>query len=209
MGYYDGILLGLSTGSVCLAYCGPVLIPYMLGENNTISRNYLDVSLFLAGRLAAYIAIGFITGVLGKFLLQPSPLSSMITGISYIVLSLLLILYGFYQFKEVCLGRSKSRMDSASGKNKTILVPLTGGILTGLNICPPFVLAIAKAAALHNITKSTVFFILFFAGTSVFFIPLPFLGFFKRQQVLRTIGKFAAILSGVVYLYKGIMITFN
>jgi hypothetical protein len=33
---------------------------------------------------------------------------------------------------------------------------------------------------------------------------MPFLGFFRRKQVLQVIGKFAAILAGLLYLYKGI-----
>jgi hypothetical protein len=50
------------------------------------------------------------------------------------------------------------------------------------------------------------FFFLFFLGTTLYFIPLPFIGFFRRQQVLRVIGKFAAIIAGTLYLYKGIVL---
>jgi sulfite exporter TauE/SafE len=209
MNFSEGILLGLSTGSVCLAYCGPVLIPYLFGENKNITKNFSYVFIFLSGRLASYILIGIIAGIIGKIFLQPSHLTLLITGISYIALSILLIIYGFYQFKEICLGKTQNKLAFSNGKDMSYLVPLTGGIMTGLNICPPFILAFAKAATLHDIAESIFFFIMFFIGTSLFFIPLPFLGFFKKQEALRIIGKFAAILAGLIYLYKGVNITFK
>ncbi len=35
----EGFILGLSTGAVCVAYCGPVLLPFILGEGTTILQN--------------------------------------------------------------------------------------------------------------------------------------------------------------------------
>jgi sulfite exporter TauE/SafE len=209
MNFYEGILLGLGAGSICLAYCGPVLIPYLLGESKSINRNFFYVFLFLSGRLAAYILIGFIVGIAGKILLQPSSITLLLTGISYIILSLLLIYYGFYQFKEVCLGMTNTKIASKYFKKMPYMVLLAGGAMTGINICPPFFLAITRAAATKNIFDSIFFFMMFFIGTSLFFVPLPFLGFFKRRKVLRVIGKFAAILAGLIYLYKGVLMTFN
>ncbi len=208
MNLYEGILLGLGTGPVCLAYCGPVLLPYLLGENQNISKNFFYVTLFLTGRLSAYIAIGLIAGFAGKMFLQPNNLTLLLTGISYVVLSVLLIYYGFYRFNQVCLGKTGIKIAHGDGRKMTYIVPLTGGALTGINLCPPFILAITEVAAAHNVTVSILFFIMFFIGTSLFFVPLPFLGFFKRQHVLRVVGKFAAILAGVTYLYKGVLMVF-
>jgi sulfite exporter TauE/SafE len=209
MNFSEGILLGLGTGTICLAYCGPVIFPYLLGENKNISRNFFYVFLFLSGRLFGYLVIGLIAGIAGQMFLQPSNLTVLLTGISYIVLSVLLIIYGFYQFNEVCLGKTRTKIASKYGKKMPYLVPIIGGTMTGLNICPPFVLAVTKAATTHNIADSILFFIMFFIGTSLFFIPLPFLGFFKRQQVLRIVGKFASVLAGLLYLYKGVIMSFN
>jgi sulfite exporter TauE/SafE len=205
MYFPEGILLGLGTGSICLAYCGPVLIPYLLGENRNINTNFFYVFLFLSGRLAAYIVIGILAGIAGKLFLQPSHPEMVVIGISYIILSVLLIVYGFYQFKEICLGKTQTKIALKYGKKLPYLVPIIGGILTGLNICPPFIMAITKAATTGNVTDSILFFIMFFIGTSLYFIPLPFIGFFKQHKVLRVIGKFAAIIAGLIYLYKGIL----
>ncbi len=68
----EGFILGLSTGAVCLAYCGPVLLPFILGEGTTVMQNAKSVGLFLGGRLVAYILVGFFSGLLGLTLVQHS-----------------------------------------------------------------------------------------------------------------------------------------
>ena len=206
MNYSSGFLLGLSTGVVCLAYCGPVLIPFMMGEGNTINRNLRSVALFLAGRLVAYVLIGLLAGIIGSTLLQPSAIKTVFMGMVYILLSVLLIIYGFHRFREVCLGRSRLQFKKSKGRRWDFLVPLSGGFATGLNLCPPFLLAITGALDAGKVADSILFFIMFFIGTAVYFLPLPFIGFFRRQQVLRIIGKFAAIIAGIFYLYKGIIL---
>jgi sulfite exporter TauE/SafE len=199
-----GFILGLSTGAVCLSYCGPVIVPFLMGEGNTVYRNAGSVSLFLAGRLFAYILVGFLAGVMGSTMLQPTATKTVFMGIIYIALSVLMIVYGFHRFREVCLGRSTNPATKSYARRWPFLIPLAGGFATGLNLCPPFLLAITGAMESGELTGSILFFFMFFLGTSVYFVPLPFIGFFRRQQVLRIIGKFAAILAGFIYLYKGL-----
>jgi sulfite exporter TauE/SafE len=206
MEYSSGFILGLSTGVVCLAYCGPVLIPFLMGEGNTINRNLGSVSLFLAGRLVAYVLIGLLAGIIGRTFLQPSALKSVFMGIVYIILSVLMILYGFHRFREICMGRSRLQIKKSKGRRWNFLIPLSGGFATGLNLCPPFLLALTGAVDTGKVADSVLFFIMFFIGTMVYFLPLPFIGFFRRQQVLRIIGKFAAIFAGIIYFYKGIIL---
>ncbi|MCX5645541.1 MAG: hypothetical protein NTZ17_12835 [Phycisphaerae bacterium] len=51
----EGFLLGIASGGVCLAYCAPVLVPYLLSEGNTLRRSVISVGGFLAGRLIGYL----------------------------------------------------------------------------------------------------------------------------------------------------------
>jgi sulfite exporter TauE/SafE len=199
----EGFILGLSTGAVCLAYCGPVLIPYLMGEGNTVAGNTLSVGLFLGGRLVAYLVVGLVSGWLGALLVHSSPAKKIIFAIIYMALALFLITYGFHRFKEVCLGLKQEKMKKRFFPKWPLLVPFTGGFATGMNLCPPFLLAITGAAEGEKISGGILFFLMFFLGTSVYFLPLPFVGFFRRQLVLRTIGKFAAILAGLFYFVKG------
>jgi sulfite exporter TauE/SafE len=161
--------------------------------------------MFLAGRLFAYLIVGLITGWAGMILLEPTGGSMVLFGVIYLLLAGLLIAYGFHRFREVCLGKVDNALKKRYLFRWPFLVPVVGGFVTGLNLCPPFLLAIAAAMEGDSIGGAVLFFGYFFVGTSVYFIPLPFVGFFRRQQALRAIGKFAAMLAGVFYLYKGIL----
>ena len=199
----EGFILGLSTGAVCVAYCGPVLLPFILGEGTTVMQNTKSVGLFLGGRLIAYILVGFFSGLLGMTLVQHSLQNRFAFGIIYTLLALFMIAYGFYRFREICLGQKQKKLHQKLSR-WPVAIPLAGGFVTGLNLCPPFLLAITGAVETHQLYGSLLFFIMFFLGTSIYFIPMPFLGFFRRKQILQVIGKFAAILAGLLYLYKGV-----
>ncbi len=45
----QGFVLGLSSGAACVAYCAPILIPYLLGEEKNVLQNALVISQFLGG----------------------------------------------------------------------------------------------------------------------------------------------------------------
>jgi sulfite exporter TauE/SafE len=206
MDYSSGFILGLSTGVVCLSYCGPVIMPYLLSEGKSISQNTGTVALFLSGRLLAYLIIGLLAGIIGSKLLQPLTIKNVFIGILYILLGLMMIFYGFHRFKEICLGKKSLHNGAGKLQSGSYMLPLAGGFVTGLNLCPPFLLAITGAMETGNITGSVLFFLTFFLGTVVYFIPLPFIGFFRRQHVLRIIGKFASILAGMIFIYKGFVL---
>jgi sulfite exporter TauE/SafE len=181
-----------------------VLLPFILGEGTTILQNAKSVGLFLGGRLAAYMSVGFLSGMLGLTLVHDSLQNKFIFGAIYSLLALFMIAYGFYRFREICLGQKQKELQQKLSR-WPLAIPLAGGFVTGLNLCPPFLLAITGAVETHKLAGSILFFIMFFLGTSLFFVPMPFLGYFKRKQVLQVIGKFAAILAGILYLYKGVM----
>jgi sulfite exporter TauE/SafE len=202
--WFEGLTLGLSTGMVCLAYCGPLLMPYLMGEGNGIGKNVVRVSLFLGGRLLAYLTVGLLAGIAGKTVVEPSAIRDHFIALTYMLLSALLIAYGLHRFGEVCLGTKRSTLMKHTRMHWPALVPFTGGILSGFNICPPFLLAISRALDSGRIASGIGLFFMFFLGTTVYFLPMPLIGLFRRQQVLRIIGKFAAILAGMFYFYTGV-----
>ena len=205
MNFIEGILLGLSTGTVCLAYCGPILLPYLLAEPGALKRNTLQVSLFLGGRFIAYLTTGVLAGLIGLVVFSSPAFRLLVVGCAYIVLSVVLVWYAFHRFKQVCMAGSSRKIRRWLGVEWKLAVPVVGGLVSGINICPPFVLAITQASAEKNVCGSILFFIAFFIGTSVFFIPLPFLSFIKKREVLTIIGKFAAGIAGAVYFFKGLL----
>jgi hypothetical protein len=79
------------------------------------------------------------------------------------------------------------------------------GLLTGLNFCLPFLMAVAGAADTGSLAGSLLFFVAFFAGTSVYFLPAPFIGLLRGAAFMSTVGKMAAGVAGLYYAYAGII----
>ncbi len=83
------------------------------------------------------------------------------------------------------------------------LLPVGMGFFAGLKICPPLLLAFADAASTRTLAGGLLLFLMFFLGTSIYFIPLSFLGAFTRASALQIVGKFAAVIVALYYLYAG------
>ncbi len=201
----QGFLLGLSSGTLCLAYCTPVLVPYILGEGQSIRQNSMILARFLSGRLLGYLLVGLLTGLFNFFIVDVSPSRGLVFGCSYMVLAALLVIYGFFDIRSICVAERSGGLLRRMSARLPFLLPLFLGFFTGLNLCPPFLLAIMSAAESGSIMGSLWFFLLFFLGTAVYFIPLPFAGAFRRVKVLKIVGKFAAGVIGVYYFYLGVI----
>ncbi len=198
-----GFFLGLSNGATCVAYCTPVLIPYMLGEGKNIARNYIALTQFLLGRLAGYLVFAFIAWLINLSILDRLGSKGFLIGVLYIVFSCLLMIYAFFRTDVPCAAQS---IDRIARKIKVpLLIPTLAGLLSGIALCPPFLLAMTGAAAEGNLSYSLFFFFMFFIGTSIFFIPIPFVGALRRIQALQIIGKMASGIVGLYYLYAGII----
>ncbi|HPO01931.1 MAG TPA: sulfite exporter TauE/SafE family protein [Treponemataceae bacterium] len=69
--FAEPLALGLSTGTWCAMYCVPVLLPFLLGRDESgYKKNSLLIAFFLLGRLAAYGAIGFALSRLGLLAME-------------------------------------------------------------------------------------------------------------------------------------------
>ncbi len=202
----QGLLLGLANGTLCVAYCAPVLMPYMLGEGRRVRFNFVILGEFLLGRLAGYLLFGVVAWVTHRLLLEKLSRRDLVLGVVYLLLSGLLLSYGASRPAGECAaGRARSLIPRFLTRNPATL-PVVLGLLTGLNLCPPFLLAFTGAATSRSLAESSLFFLLFFLGTSVYFVPAPFVGAFTRFGGLRTIGRLAGIIVAVYYLYLGIVL---
>jgi sulfite exporter TauE/SafE len=203
----QGFLLGLANGTSCLAYCAPVFLPFLLSEGMTVRRNVPLLVQFLAGRLAGYLLFGLIAWRVGQWL-QNTPANGFLMGTIYLVLAGLLIAYGFTTPKARCLAGSGRRMREFAGSFPALL-PAILGLFTGLTLCPPFLAAFADASSRTSLAGSIIFFAAFFAGTSIFFIPIPFAGFLAGFNPLRIVGRLACGLTGILYAYRGIVLIYS
>ncbi len=205
MDFVKGLMLGLASGAVCVAYCGPILIPYLLSRGQNVLNNLLTIVYFMAGRLAGYLLFAVAAWAVGIAVIKNLANQGAVFGIIYIALAILLVLYGFGSFAGDCAGgRAKLISEKLKAKNQAVLT-LILGFLTGLNLCPPFLLAFTEAARTGTLWRSLLFFVAFFVGTSVYILPLAMVGLAKRIEALRYVGRLAAGVAGIYYLCLGII----
>jgi sulfite exporter TauE/SafE len=206
----SGFLLGLANGTSCLAFCAPMLIPYFVAEGARALHGLPLLGRFLLGRLLGYMLFGAAAGLAGS-LVATGPLRTVLFGVVYLGLALLLLMYGFARAKQPALCAAGGRMDAL--RRRTMrwpsLLPVLLGLLTGLSFCPPFALALAGAAESGSVIGSVWFFATFFLGTSLFLLPLPGLGGLRRFETLRIIARLAAGVVGAYYLYRGVLLIYG
>lgn len=200
-----GFLLGLSNGTTCLAFCAPVLVPFLMHEGEGIRRSLAMLLMFLGGRLAGYMLFGVLAWAAGNLLLHATGYQGLLVGVAYVGLAALLLLG--------VLRRPSPRPDACALKGTPgvlgrwpTVVPMSMGFLAGFKICPPVLLAFTDAALAGSLLGSLLFFLAFFLGTSIYFVPLSLVGALKRVADLRIVGRFAAVIVALYYLLAGILL---
>lgn len=207
-GVAEALILGLSTGPVCLAACGPAVTPWLLTQPRGVRQHTWQLALFLAARLAAYLVFACLVWAAGSALLRAWSGRSWVTGAVDLLLALVLVFYaaGWRGF-HWRLWRPKQELVRI-GESPRLLRggALALGFLTGVNLCPPFVVAGVQAAGLESLTRALLFFLLFFVGTSVWFVPFVLLGFLRRSENLLLVARITAVLLACWYGYFGVSI---
>lgn len=166
----------------------------------------MSVVLFLAGRLMGYLLFGVLAWLTGRMLQKELPeWESWLFAVVYIILAVMLLRYAWHPGHASCTMKSHARWLDRF-KRMHLLFPFLGGVLIGVNVCYPFMLAFTTAAEQPNLARSLFFFIFFYLGTSIYLLPLPLLGAFRNKTALRAIGRLSAGLVGLYYLYSSTII---
>jgi len=185
------ILLGLSSGIFCMGYCFPFLAPFVVLEERKLKEDFKVVLKFIFGRFFGYLLFGAFFGYLGEKITNKTV--DLFFFFALAGLSFLLILYSFGLIREkrgICL--------SPKFKKTT---PFLMGFLMGINVCPPFLMAINYAFLLHKFFEGILFFLLFFLATTTYFLPIAFLGFLNKIKEFRMVAKISGILVGLMFLF--------
>lgn len=206
----SGLLLGLANGGACLATCAAVLVPLFLGEGRRVSENGSLLARFMAGRLVGYLLFAVLAWAANWLILRDPALRTPVFAASYFILAGMMLAYGAGKLRLSCAVPTR-QVRVQMGKIPALrpLIPALFGLLTGLNLCPPFLLAFTNAALNGTLLGSLGFFLAFFAGTSVYMIPVPFVGAFRKTTALQTIGKFSAVIMSFYYVFSGILLIFE
>jgi len=215
----SGAELGLAAGAGCLAVCAPVAGVAMLAGGERGGRGGARSLLsFLLGRFVGYCLFGAAAGALGTTVgWDPA---SWVAVASSVILAAALIATGFmagrrsgsFEGPACPSGRGRAswferRLCPVAGTRLSRL-PLILGFLSGLNICPAFIYAGKEALGAGGAAGGLVFFTGFFAGTSVWLLPLALLPMAwirtGRERISR-LARVAAIVVGVVLLMRALV----
>lgn len=195
-----GLALGLSTGVFCSAHCLPVLTPVMLmRHHDTVRQAGASLFQFLLGRLVAYILVGALAGLLGSRLESMGYFQSLVVPIAFIVLGFLMILAAVADSLPH-MGLCHYIKLKSRGPGYLFLL----GFLLGINLCPPFVLAISVAADTGQVFKSIIFFVAFFAATSIYLLPLMLSGVCAQTRNWKLAAKTVSITTATCFMGLGV-----
>jgi hypothetical protein len=200
-GMTDSFILGLSSGTACLVTCGMIMFPYLMAGSAGVRKIAFDLSIFLLTRLVVYFILATIAWYFGQALFSSNVIRSFLPGILYVIFAVMLIWYSIEKNrKKECPGTFVTRIDNRR------LVPVLLGIVNSIGFCPALLIIITKGATQGTLVQSYLAFLAFFAGSSLWFFPLPFAGKIRRKQVIQTIGIFATGIAGIIFIIKGITI---
>ena len=203
----EALALGFASGPVCLAACGPVLLPWLAAEPRALAATGRLLGVFLGGRLAGYLAFAVAAWAAGAALPADAGTRSLVFGLANLGVALLLGVSAAVPHR-VC------GAERASGEDRLYRIApanrfhppatLTLGFLTGLNLCPPFVAAAVRAAETRNLAAACAFFCLFFVGTSVWFLPSLAVSSLRRFEAVPLVARLTMGVLGLYYGYLGI-----
>ena len=210
----EALLLGLSVGLVCLASCGAVLVPWLVVQQRSVGATAWLLAQVLAGRLAGYLLFATAAWAAGAVLVPgDTEQREVLFGGVYVALAATLAWYAIGSLRPK-RPAADGVHDSPARPNASLasvwrriarLGPAALGFLTGVNLCPPFVVASVRAAETGSLPASLVFFTLFFVGTSVWFLPFLAAGAARRIPEARFVARVAMGVVAVYYGYMGVI----
>jgi sulfite exporter TauE/SafE len=189
------LLAGFSTGLFCSTTCLPFIAPYLVSEGRAFRATLRIMLEFIGGRFIGYVLFGAVFGYLGERITGRAINTAVI--VSMMLASWLLILYAAGVLKPAA---SLCGIRGFAGRG----IPALMGLLMGVNVCPPFLLSVAYVFTLHSAWKGVAYFVVFFAATTLYFVPLVFLGFLGRMKEFQAAARVSALLVGLIFSAYGV-----
>jgi len=201
----EALALGFASGSACLASCGVLLLPWLTGMRRTWLGTGALLAVFLGGRLAGYLGFGLAVGLVGRLADLKGPSGLLLGGLSSLAVAGLLGLQawrGLSSRNQACAAAGGGALERRYGLAGLALL----GLLTGLNLCGPFVAAALRAAQAGGPVRAMAFFAVFFLGTSVWMLPLVLAGTWRRWPPLAQVARLVLALLACYYAYFGTLL---
>jgi len=207
-------MLGLATGPICLASCGPVVLPWMLVQPQGVRTHARQMAIFLGARLAGYLVFAAAIWFAGAAVARSwGGRSWLFGGVQVLLAGGLLFYAAGWPHARCATRRAKGELVQIGAAplpaprprvtGPSVMGALALGFLTGINLCPPFLVAGVRAAQLPTLVAALSFFALFFVGTAVWFMPFLSLGVVRRTPSFLTVARMTAVLLACWYGYSG------
>jgi hypothetical protein len=180
----------------------------MLVQPRGVRTHGRQLSLFLAARFAGYLVFATLVWMIGASMARVMGGRSWIFGAVQLLLAVGLLVYaaGWPHPKCLAAQRRNELVQLGAAPEPRRAGALALGFLTGINLCPPFLVAGIRALQLGSLAASLAFFSAFFAGTAVWFLPFLSLGFVRRSTEFLFAARMAAILLACWYGFSGVFI---
>ena len=190
----EGFVLGLMTSPVCAMTCAPVFLSFALSRDEKgLGAQGRALVQFLAGRLAGYAVIGLVFGWVGAHLAAGAP--PLLVAVTQGALGVALLLYALSKTKHsgfLCGVVGRWGLERR--------YPVALGLLSGLTICPPFLLAVGRVTQVGGAVLGVFFFVAFFFGTSLVLAPLVFVSLANLLKPVQSLARVGCAAVGVFCL---------
>ena len=116
-----------------------------------------------------------------------------------------MLLYAVGRTWRLCVGHRASRRLYVLCRGRVAAIAAVAGLLSALNICPPMLSLIGSSVSTGHVVGR---FVLFFVGSSVLFLLMPFIGAVRNKDAVGTIGRAIAAIVAIIFIFKGFVTLF-
>lgn len=199
---FESLLIGLSTSASCVATCGNVVLGIIMANRQGVGRSFALLGAFMCGRLAVYAVIAAVVAVVSAGV---GSIGACTMAVGQILLGLLMLLYAVGRTWRLCVGHRASRRLYVLCRGRVAAIAAVAGLLSALNICPPMLSLIGSSVGVGHVVER---FVLFFIGSSVLFLLMPFIGAVRNKDAVGTIGRAIAAIVAIIFIFKGFVTLF-
>ena len=141
-----GIGFSFGIAGPCFLVCTPILITYIVGRDKEWAESFADISIFLFGRLIAYVALGALAGLSGIVLRRftEANLARYINPLGGAVCIILGVLALFYRDPGTCCRKSGHNKIYDAGSLLLL------GFAIGVSPCAPLIALLFEIALMSK-----------------------------------------------------------
>lgn len=168
-------------------------------EKSGLKSHLKGLAVFLAGRLLGYSLFGAVSYAAGQALEGHDTVITALLPLGDVFLGGLMLVHAtIFRLPHLLPCRASQRWYAQHN------LLFAAGFFTGVNLCPPFLLAVTQAMRGGSLVQSVLFFIVFFLTTSLFLLPFVLTGLAARFTEIRAAARIACGIGGVWFILRGI-----